>query len=243
MTVLMVIQARMNSSRLPGKVLKCVNGKPLLAYQVERLLRVKNIDKLVIATTKHSNDDPIVELCKENGITCFRGDENDVLFRYYEVAKAQSAQTIVRITGDCPLIDPNIVGEVIERYLDERPKYDYVSNIQKRSFPRGMDTEIFSMEVLEKTHQTASSKYDREHVTPYMYHEHSSFSIDNVSAEENYSHFRWTLDTQEDFQFIKKIIEILYPSCKTFTMKDILDLLEKRPELKEINEHVKQKEH
>lgn len=242
MAVVMVVQARMNSSRLPGKVLKCVGGKPLLAYQLERLRRVKNVDKLIIATTRNRSDDDIVDFCKKHALDYFRGDEEDVLSRYYEVAKAHSAEAIVRITADCPLIDPEVVEEVVGYYLSEFPKYDYVSNIINRSFPRGMDTEIFSVETLEKTFRHASSKFEREHVTPYMYQKKDRFCIADVLAQENNSHFRWTVDTQADFHFVREIIETLYPKCKTFSMKDVLELLEKRPELNKINEHIRQKE-
>jgi spore coat polysaccharide biosynthesis protein SpsF len=242
MAVVMVIQARMSSSRLPGKVLKCVIGRPLLAYQLERLQRVKNVDKIIIATTRNRPDDPIVDFCKKHDLDCYRGDEEDVLSRYYEVAKFHSAQAIVRITADCPLIDPDVVEEVVAYYLSEHPKYDYVSNILNRSYPRGMDTEIFSVEALEKAFHEASSKFEREHVTPYMYQEKDRFCVADVLAVENNSHYRWTVDTQADFQFVREIIETLYPSCKTFSMNDVLELLKKRPELSEINAHVPQKE-
>lgn len=239
MKVVAIIQARMGSTRLPGKILKKVNNKPILEYQIERLKRATKIDEIVIATTDKMLDDPVIELCNQLDIQYYRGSENDVLSRYYETAKEYCADTIVRLTSDCPIIDPNVVDEVIEVFLIN--SYDYVSNTLERSYPRGMDTEVFSMKVLEQAHKYAKKQYEREHVTPYIYLNPVKFNLYNIEYKANESVHRWTVDTEEDLFLIRKIIEKLYSSSKLFTMEDTLNLLEENSDWKDINAHIEQK--
>jgi spore coat polysaccharide biosynthesis protein SpsF len=241
MKVAAIIQARMNSTRLPGKILYKVMDTALLAFQIERVRRVPLIDEIIVATTTNPGDEPIVELCQKLGVAYYRGPELDVLTRYYEAAIVFKADVIVRLTSDCPVIDPFTVDRVISHYLFHSTNVDYASNIIKRTYPRGMDTEVFSIEALRIAQHEATLMHDREHVTPYIYTNPERFLLEHVQYITNESHHRWTVDTLEDFQLISKIIESLYPSKPNFTLEDMLDLLQKNPEWFEINAYVKQK--
>jgi spore coat polysaccharide biosynthesis protein SpsF len=231
----------MTSTRLPGKVLKEVAGKPLLLHHIERLKRVPSADIVVVATTVNDTDDPIIELCKKNSIPFFRGSENDVLSRYFGAAEKFGADVVVRVTSDCPVIDPAVVEKVIGYFLSNRGKYDYVSNTLERYYPRGMDTEVFSMEALSMSNTEAVEPFQREHVTPYIYGNKELFRIGSVGNERDLSEHRWTVDTSEDFELIRRIIDALHPKMPEFGMEDILNLLEKFPEWKEINKEIEQK--
>lgn len=241
MRIEIFVQARMGSTRLPGKVLKPVLGKPLLFYLAERLDRVKCADAYVILTSTKSEDDPIAAFCENRGIAYYRGPENDVLARFHQAAAARCPDAIVRITGDCPFIDPEIVDEVISAYKNEYPQWDYVSNTLQRTFPRGLDTEIFSFATLDKTFHQATDPSEREHVSLYMYRHPELFRLKNVACPFNLSQHRWTVDTIEDFQLIQLLLEELYPQNPHFLLKDILEALKQHPEWNEINAHVEQK--
>lgn len=241
MNVVAIIQARMTSTRLPGKVLLKVRGKSLLEYELERIRRSKLIHQTVIATTTNSTDDPIVELAFSLGIPYYRGSEEDVLSRYYEAAKAYQAEVVVRLTSDCPLIDPVIIDQTLQTYLDHANQFDYISNTLTRSFPRGMDTEVFSFQSLEIAYFEATQAYEREHVTPYLYLHPDRFRLGKVVHNGDLSKHRWTVDTPEDFELIRRIIQKLYPENPNFTMQDILHLLDDNPEWIEINRHIEQK--
>ncbi len=242
MKTIIIDQARMTSTRLPGKVMKKVLGKPLLEYQIERLRQVRLADELVIATTTNDTDQPIAELCEHLGVAYYRGSEEDVLSRYYEAATQFGADAVVRVTSDCPLIDPGVMDEVIGLYINNRDNYDYVSNTLERTYPRGLDTEVFSMAVLEKAYKEAGEQPDREHVTLFMYRRPEQFRLANSSGAVDYSHHRWTVDTPEDFRLIQLILQELYPVNNRFTWLDVLNLLNEHPEWVEINAMVKQKE-
>lgn len=241
MKVVAIIQARMTSTRLPGKVLMQVQGKSLLEYQLERVKRSKFIDEIVVATTVNTSDDPIVKLCDKIGVSIYRGSEEDVLSRYYGAAIQFEADVIVRLTSDCPLIDSEIIDQVIKLYMSRHNGLDYVSNTLKRTYPRGLDTEAFSLRSLQTAYENAYFKSEREHVTPYIYMNSNKFNIENLSFPQNLSKHRWTVDTKEDFELIKLILESLYTKNPMFTMKDVLDLLVKNPSLFNINAHVEQK--
>jgi spore coat polysaccharide biosynthesis protein SpsF len=243
MKVVIIVQARMTSTRLPGKVLKKVLDKPLLEYQIERLRRVKLADEVVIATTINETDEPIVQLCNSLSVPYFRGSEEDVLSRYYETAKAHQADLIARVTSDCPLIDPEVIDQVMKLYIDHQTEYDYVSNSLERTYPRGMDTEVFSFKALQEAFLEATALPDREHVTPFIHRQPQRYSLASVNYSENQSYHRWTVDTPEDFQLIKKIIEAIYPKLPDFTLRDCLNLLEENPEWLTINAHVQQKQY
>ena len=239
MRIVAIIQARMGSTRLPGKILKKVNGRPLLSYQLERLQQSNFISDLVIATTTDEKDDLIVEFCKKNNILWFRGSEEDVLARYYETAKTFNADAIVRITSDCPIIDVQVVNKTIQYFVDNN--FDYVSNTVKRTYPRGLDTEVFTFAALEKAYKEAVMEREREHVTAYFYTNADVFKIGSVQNEVDYSKYRWTVDTEEDFQLIKNIIEKLYNENPKFTLHDTVKLMEANPDWFYINAHIEQK--
>ena len=243
MRVVIIVQARMTSTRLPGKVLKTVLGKPLLEYQIERLRRVKLADEIVIATTTNNADQPIIDLCDRLSIPYYRGSEDDVLARYHSAAIFHQADTVVRVTSDCPVIDPQVIDRVIYTYIDEYPKYDYVSNCLERTYPRGMDTEIFSFNALEQAFQQAITQPDREHVTPFIYLQIHKYNLGKVMYFENQGDHRWTVDTPDDFELIRIIIESLYPLKIEFTLEDCLELFAHNPKLTKINKHVEQKQY
>ncbi|OHB70604.1 MAG: acylneuraminate cytidylyltransferase [Planctomycetes bacterium RBG_16_43_13] len=241
MKTVIIVQARMTSRRLPGKVLRTVLNKPLLEFQIERFKRVKLADEIVIATTINETDIPIVSLCERLSIPYYRGSEDDVLARYWEAAKAYKADLVVRITSDCPLIDPSVIDSVIQFYLYNSNNCDYVSNVLVRSYPRGMDTEVFPFFVLDEAFQESTDKTDLEHVTPFIHRQPQRYSLANVFYTEDQSQHRWTVDTPEDFELIKKILENLYPVNPKFSLEDVLNLLKSYPEWSNINAHVEQK--
>ncbi|MGE5403412.1 MAG: cytidylyltransferase domain-containing protein [Candidatus Saccharibacteria bacterium] len=241
MKVVLIIQARMTSTRLPGKILREIMGKPLLQYQIERLRKVDLAHEIVIATTANNSDQPVVELCSKLGVKYFRGPEDDVLERFYRAALENQADVVVRLTGDCPVIDPLIVNKVIGLYLDNQDKVDYVSNVLQRTYPRGMDTEVFSFQVLREAFNEAAAPAEREHVTPFIYGQPNRYRLANVAYTRDESRYRWTVDTPDDFELIKRIIESLYPIKHDFTLEDMLDLFDKNSEWYSINSHVEQK--
>ncbi|WP_130859699.1 cytidylyltransferase domain-containing protein [Gracilibacillus phocaeensis] len=240
MRIVAIIQARMGSTRLPGKVLKRILDKPLLEFQVERLKRCQTIDQIVIATTTKAMDDIIIEFCKVLDIAYYRGAEGDVLSRYYEAASYYQADVIVRLTSDCPLIEPYVVDRVVNGYLDN-PNYDYVSNTIERTYPRGLDVSLVTYSSLEEIHHKAKAELDREHVTRYLYNRPNEYKLLNIFNDKNESCHRWTVDTKEDFNLVKKIIETLYPNKPAFQMEDILHVLNSHPDWIKINDHVEQK--
>jgi spore coat polysaccharide biosynthesis protein SpsF len=231
----------MTSTRLPGKVLKEVLGKSLLAYQIERLRKVKLADAIVVATTVNETDDPIVKLCVDADVDYHRGPEQDVLARYLGAARKCGATTVVRVTSDCPLIDPEVVDHVISKFARAAGRADYVSNTLLRTYPRGLDTEVFSYKVLEEAFGRASEPAEREHVTPFIYHRPESFHLLNVAQDTDLSAHRWTVDTKEDFELIKLMLETLYPVNPDFRMRDCLELLDSHPEWVAINKDIEQK--
>ncbi|MCB2288855.1 glycosyltransferase family protein [Clostridium sp. CS001] len=242
MNVICIIQARIGSTRLPGKILKKICGKTILEHDIDRLKRVKNIDKIVIATTTLEKDNEVVEEAKRLEVTCFRGSEEDVLSRYYYAAKENNADIVVRVTSDCPLIDSEITEKIISYYINNRDKYDYVSNTIERTYPRGLDTEVFSFGTLEKAFNEAVSQRDREHVTPYIWASPKIFRLEQYKNNIDYSDLRWTLDTIEDLELIKTIYNFIYKEDKIyFNMNEILQLYRFHPELNNINSNTEQK--
>lgn len=234
-----IVQARIGSTRLPGKVLKPLCGKPMLWHLVNRLKHSKEINEIIIATTVLHEDDVIANFCLEHSINFSRGSSEDVLSRYYESAKKYNAEIIIRVTADCPVIDPAVVDRIIDAYLKE--KVDYMSNSMVRTFPRGLDTEIFPFEILERTYNEATKEYEREHVTPYIYNHPEIFSLKSFLNSKDLSFHRWTVDTKEDFKLIEEIYNSLFSKKEVFLLEDILKLFEERPELFAINQNVQQK--
>lgn len=238
-----IIQARMGSTRLPGKVMKDLEGETVLYHVIERVKQSELIDEIVIATTIHERDDVIVEEAKRNDVEYFRGSEEDVLSRYYGAADKYDFDTTVRITSDCPLIDPNIIDEIIDFYI-ENP-YRLVTNagpnVEKRTYPRGMDTEVFSFSTLEEAFENAKKTYQKEHVTPYIYENYEN-EIYYYKNENDLSEYRLTLDTPDDYKLIKKIYQELYEGEHNFYLEDIIDLFYQKPDLKKVNQDIEQKE-
>jgi spore coat polysaccharide biosynthesis protein SpsF len=238
MSTAVIIQARMTSSRLPGKVLRPILGRPMLSYQIERLRQARGFDRLVVATTIKRTDDVVAEFCRAEGLDCYRGSENDVLARYYEAAVEAAASEIVRVTSDCPLLDPEVVERVIATFRDVG--CDYASNMLQLTFPYGMAVEVMSFAALREAHSQAQDPVEREHVTPYIYRRPEQFRIESVEMTPNRSDHRWTVDTVEDFTLVARIFEALYPANPNFRMDDVVALLETRPDWREINRHVRQ---
>jgi len=232
--VVAVIQARMGSSRLPGKTMADIEGQPMLWHVVQRVKRASLVNQIVVATSKQSGDDPIAEFCRKEGIQCFRGSEDDVLDRYYHAARAQNADVVVRVTGDCPLIDPVVVDRVVESFI--AGDYDYVSNTLVRTYPDGLDTEVFSFAALEEAWRQATRPSDREHVTPYL---HSPrFRKFSVKSELPLApkRLRWTVDQSEDLEFVRGVYHGLRQKQKSeFGMADVLEYLQERSELQNFN--------
>ena len=239
MTTLIIVQARMTSTRLPGKVLLPLAGEPMLTRLVERLRRVQRVNGIIVATTTNIADDPIVTLCSELGVSCHRGSENDVLSRYADAAQLHGADLVVRITSDCPLIDPSLIDHAIATY--EEGGSDYVSNMLPPTWPYGMAVEVFSAAALQQAHVEAAQAAEREHVTPFLYWHPERYRLRNIESEVNLSHHRWTVDTPEDYELVRRLFEHLISSHPYFTQIDVLALLDRHPDWLAINQHVRQK--
>jgi spore coat polysaccharide biosynthesis protein SpsF len=231
----------MTSTRLPGKVMKIVCGKPLLEHFINRLKRVKYADQIVIATTVNDTDNIIVNLCKKLDTLYYRGSEEDVLGRYYEAAVEYGGDIIIRITSDCPVIDPDVVDYLIDFYMKNLKKYDYVTNTLKRTYPRGMDVEIFSFSILKEAYERAKREEEREHVTTFIRNRSTQYRLHNIKHSSDFSHYRLTVDTSEDLELIRRIFESLYVENPEFTMKDIHSKMAANPEWEYINAHIHQK--
>lgn len=230
-----IVQARMTSTRLPGKVLLKVMGRPLLSYQIERLRRINNIDNIIIATTTNRDDDPIVELCNSESVFYFRGSENDVLDRYYQAAKKFGVNDIMRITADCPLIDPEICSRVVNVYLESGVEYVNTG----MAFAEGVDCELMSFRYLEKAFKEAGLKSEKEHVTLYMHNHPDLFMKITLANKSDDSKYRFTVDEKVDFLVVKEIIENLYKTDNPpFTTDEIKRFLDEHPETFKMNENI-----
>ncbi|MBI3015548.1 MAG: glycosyltransferase family protein [Candidatus Tectomicrobia bacterium] len=237
-----IIEARVSSTRLPGKIMRPILGKPMLELLSERLKLARGLDQLVIATTCNPADDVVEHLTQRLGIGCYRGSEQDVLDRVLQAAHAASAGVIVEITGDCPLVDPAVVDKVVAAY--QANQFDFVSNRLRSTYPDGMGVRVFSTELLEKVARLTQDPVDREHVSIYIWEHPDEFSLHDVESglPEKYWDLRLTVDTREDFLLITRIFTELYPGNPAFGLHDILDLIERRPELIEINRHIQPKQ-
>lgn len=227
--ILAILQARVSSSRLPGKVLKPLLGVPMLLRQIERLKKSRKIDRLLVATSTEPSDDPIEKLCEENGIACYRGSLNDVLDRFYQAARGFDPEHVVRLTADCPLTDAKLIDDVIGFYLDGG--FDYASNAIQATYPDGLDMEVFSFSCLERAWREAALPSQREHVTPFIHQQPHLFKIGHYKNSSDLSHLRWTVDEPKDFELVTMVYEALYPKNPDFSTQDILQLLDQRPEL------------
>jgi len=229
-----IIQARLNSTRLPRKLLLKIKNKNILQHVFTQLSYSKQIEKKIIATTSEKIDDEIEKIAKSLGLICFRGDSHNVLDRYYQCAKSFSVDIIVRISSDAPMIDPQIVDKTIEYY--KKNNFDYVSNFYKRTYPIGTEVEVFSFKTLEKCWKFAEKSSEKEHVTSFIYNNPDEFEIGYLQNSENLSNFHWTVDRIEDFEFVKLIIERIDKS--PILMNDVLQVLRNEPDLLKINSHI-----
>lgn len=239
--IVCVVEARMSSSRLPGKTMKRIMGIPMLELLIERLKRAKTIDDIVVATSDQPEDDVIGELAENIGVKCYRGSLEDVLTRVIEATEYVNGEVIVEITGDCPLIDPAIIDHVVNVYLETNA--DYVSNVLEATYPAGMDVQVFSLTVLKEISELTSNLEEREHCSWLIYKnpEKTKYKLLNVkgSCDLFDPHLRLMVDYPQDFEFVSKIYENIYPTKRDFDIYDILDLLRKKPELREINKDLK----
>ena len=238
MKVVAIIQARMGSTRLPGKVLLDLAGASVLSRVLERVRRTDSIDDVVVATTDKPSDDIIVKECLRYQIPVFRGQQEDVLDRYYRAAVSAKADIVVRITSDCPLLDPEVTSTTIQAFLNQRP--DYASNCLVRTYPRGLDTEVMTLRALERAWLEAAKPHQREHATPYITENPGIFKLLSVTGEADWSRHRWTVDTPEDLQFVRSVYARLGHRGR-FDWRDVLDLVQREPELAELNRSVVQK--
>ncbi|WP_339846699.1 glycosyltransferase family protein [Paenibacillus sp. FSL W7-1088] len=238
MKITAIIQARMGSTRLPGKVMKMLGDRTVLGHVITRVLAIPSVDQVIVATTTNDEDEVICSEAANYGVDYYRGSQEDVLSRYYEAAREGNADVVVRITSDCPLLDPIISNEVIQHFIENG--YDYSSSGLSGTFPRGLDTEVFTFRALEKSFQQAKREYEREHVTPYIYGNRDLFRVHEYDSIQNYSQYRLTLDTNEDWELISRIFHELY-SGGIFHIKEIIELFERYPDLPLINAEVIQK--
>ena len=238
MKIVAIVQARTGSSRLPGKVLRDLEGATVLDRVLNRLGRSWLIQESVVATTIEPADDAIVEHCERTGRKVFRGSEQDVLDRYYQAAKYVNADVVVRITSDCPVIDPEVTDATVHAFLDRHA--DYASNVLVRTYPRGLDTEVMTVQALERAWRESTKPYQREHVTPYIYENPQEFKLHGIENDTDCSRHRWTVDTPEDLQLLRAIYE-RFGGRDDFGWREVLKLVESDPSLAEINRHIAQK--
>ena len=231
--ILGILQARVSSSRLPGKVLLPILGQPMLVRQLERLDRCRTIDRLLVATSTDGSDDTLAVACEHRGVACFRGHLLDVLDRFVHAARPYRPEIVVRLTGDCPLADPIMIDDVIGFF--ESGDYDYVSNFVPPTFPDGLDVEVMRFAALEDAAREASLPSHREHVTPFLRAHPERYRLGNLAGPVDLSHLRWTVDEPEDVEFVRGVYERLYPAKPDFTTQDILELLDREQALLAIN--------
>jgi spore coat polysaccharide biosynthesis protein SpsF len=240
MKTVAIIQARTGSTRLPGKVLQDLDGRTVLERVIDRVAQFTMIDELIVATSDHPSDDPIVDESARARIDTFRGSEADVLDRFVGAAEYTNADVCVRLTADCPLLDPGVSDSIISLFLEADGAVDYASNKIPQSFPRGLDTEVFSRDALTQTARRARQQYERVHVTAYMYRHPEIFNLLSVTSDVDRADWRWTIDTAEDLEFVRQIYRRL-GGIEKFSWSDVLNILEDEPELMWINSHVRQK--
>jgi|OM-RGC.v1.010255875 spore coat polysaccharide biosynthesis protein SpsF len=241
-TVAAVIQARMTSTRLPGKVLLPAAGREMLAHQIDRVRRARSVDAICIATTANATDDKVADLAERENIAVFRGSEQDVLGRFVAAAERVGADTVVRLTGDCPLTDPELIDAVMTVFRSADPAVDYATNSVPRTWPIGLDVEVASMAALRLANAETDDPYDREHVTPFLYRQPERFRIARHLAPKDLSGYRWTLDERSDYELLVRILEALLPANPNFGWRDVIALLDKHPDWRALNAGVGQKQ-
>ena len=244
MKIVATIEARMGSSRLPGKSLKKILNKPLLQFMIERVKKTNLVDEIIIATSINSNNDPIENLSKSMDVTCFRGSEDDVLKRVLDAAESSQGDIILELWGDCPLIDPKILDELLSFYLENN--FDCVGTVLPnfpKKFPLGISALVFSTKILKEVNELTQNPDDRENVSNYIYEHPEKYSLASLPCPDNLNHpeLRLVVDEQDDFNLVKKILETLYPENQNFSTSDIIDLIKSSPDIVKINENVVQR--
>ncbi len=240
--VVAIIQGRMSSSRLPGKILMDLDGEPMLVRVVERVRMARTVDEVIVATTTDPTDYPAAELCKERGIACERGSLFDVLDRFYQAARAHQAAVVVRVTADCPLIDPWVIDRTVREFIETGA--DFAANRLpppwKRTYPIGLDVEVCSFAALETAWREAKEPHEREHVMPYLYSVPGRFKVHVVDADQDFGHLRWTVDTPQDLEAVRGLYSLL-GGRRDCTWQEILAIWQAHPELEQINRTVNHK--
>ena len=239
MRIVAIIQARMGSTRLPGKVMLDLAGEPMLIRVVNRVRRAVTVDEVVVATSSDPANDRIASLCQDHKVSCFRGSEDDVLDRYHRAALEFNAEAVVRVTSDCPLVDPGIIDRIVREFIKAHPGVDYISNVMPRTFPRGLDVEVFSVEALVEAELSERDPRLREHVTMPIYCHPDKFVCVNIKNDADLSGMRWTVDTIEDYELVRRIYD--YFGNDAFDCKQVVTLLSDNPEWLELNRHIQQK--
>ena len=242
MRIVGIVQGRMASSRLPGKILKKINGQPMLAQVVERARQAKLLNVVGVATTTDPSDDPVEAFCRKRGYPVYRGSLLDVLDRFYQAARMLRAEVVVRFTADCPLLDPALIDETVQVFLDSGA--DFAANRLpppfKRTYPIGLDTEVCSFAALERAWKEATAKHDREHVLPYLYEVKGRFKVVVLNYARDFGHYRWTVDTPEDLKLVRRIFRRM-AGQPGFTWLDVAALFEREPQLAQLNAGVQHK--
>ena len=229
----------MGSTRLPGKVMLDLAGQPMLIRVVNRVRRAVTVDEVLVATSDNPANDRIASLCHDHKVPCFRGSEDDVLDRYHRAALEFTAEAVVRVTSDCPLADPGIIDRIVREFIMAHPGVDYISNVMPRTFPRGLDVEVFSVEALVEAELSERDPGLREHVTMPIYRHPDKFVCVNIKNDTDLSGMRWTVDTIEDYELVRRIYD--YFGNDTFDWKQVVTLLNYNPEWLELNRHIQQK--
>lgn len=245
MKVAAIVQARMQSARLPGKVLRPLDGVPVIQWICERLSRCGQLQEIIVATSRSPADDRLAETARKLSVPVFRGSEQDVLDRYYRAARAVRADAIVRITGDCPLIDPALVDEAVSRLRAGEPELQYVSNNLPPTYPDGLDVEAFTLEALYKTWRDAEWPPDREHVTLYMRSRPDQFPQEHMRCGKDLSHHRWTLDEEEDYRFLSALVSLAAEAGlnpREADWQQWLRFVERHPHIRQLNRHIRRNE-
>jgi len=240
--VVAIIQARMGSTRLPGKVMKPVVGRPVIGHVVERTRQIRGVDDVVVATSTKARERPLVEyLSSIDAVGVYRGPEDDVLKRYRDAARDADADLVMRITADCPLLSPQVSARVLDAYLDGEQGWDYATNTRERSFPRGLDTSVMSTALLHRICRRATAPAEREHVSLHVASRPRRFAIVGVVDDVDRSDLRWTVDEPADLELVRQVYRELHGADELFEYQEVLDLFERRPELRQINADVRQK--
>jgi spore coat polysaccharide biosynthesis protein SpsF len=240
--IILVIQARMGSSRLPGKVMADVIGKPLIWHMYQRLKHISLISNIVISTTKNNEDKKLIEFAKSEGIQSFAGDENDIIDRLYQTGKKFKSTILVKINADCPLIDPKLIEKGIKIYLKSPEKPDLVTNSLNDTFPEGMQYGIFNFDTIEELWKTIKDPFWREYFFRYIIEHEEKFKIIGIQNEDDLSELRWTVDYKEDLEFVNKIFNELYEKNPYFSMEEILEIIKKNPKISKINQKYSSKD-